>query len=177
MWPKLLLTLVLVLSIGCVTPVAPEKAENGAICMTAEMLQKTMDAACNEGYANGYQKAKAEQPVSDLKLYQDKEAIQELMDCTLCERCVTGVPDEEGDPQWSCMDRASCLLSQARDKGYLGYLVVMNFTSDKSHAIVMFPTKEDGNVFTEPWFDEIVPEPIVGKQYLNYKNIVEKVAF
>lgn len=173
-WLVCLLALFLVLALlpGCFPE--PEKADSGAICMTAESL----DAQLSASYADGYAKAKAEiVPTTSLKLYQNKEAVQELMDCTLCERCTSTVPDEEGNPDASCMDRASCLLSIARGKGYLGYIAVMNFTSDYSHAIVMFPTVDDGNVFVEPWYDKIVPTPIVGQTYIDKRNIIEKVAY
>ena len=171
-WPKLLLTLVLVLAMGCVTPVAPEKPENGAICMTPEMLQTTMDAACNEGYANGYAKAKAEVvPRADVELSLiTKAQLVAFLKADQCDRCTSSVAGE--DTSEACLDRADCLTSAARIEGWDIYGVVINF-KDGSHALVAFPT-DDGLIYVEPWTDQIVTVQL-GRVYAPAGKVVEKI--
>jgi len=172
----LLLALIIFLATfnGC-TPVASEN-EAGAICITVEKYEQ----AINDAYADGYAKAKAEQPAAPdvaLKLWKDKAQVQEFLDTDACDRCLSAVPGETAAD--SCLDRADCLLKHARDAGYDGYGVVLNFPAS-SHAIAAFPLKGGGIVYAEPWFDQIVAEPKVGEDYLanfNMKGkVIEKVA-
>ena len=176
----LLLALIILLATfnGC-TQVAPDY-EAGSICMTVDQFNKVMDEACAEGYANGYARAKAEQPAApdvSLKLWKDKAQVQEFLDTDDCDRCLSSVPGETAAD--SCLDRADCLLKHARDAGYDGYGVVLNFPAS-SHAIAAFPLKDGGIVFVEPWTDQIVATPEVGQDYLanfNMKGkVIEKVA-
>jgi hypothetical protein len=146
--------------------VAPEKVENGAICLTPEMLKSTMDSACAEGYANGYAKAKAEiAPRADVELnkWDSAEQIMAFLKNDQSDRCSSSVPGE--DPSLACLDRAESLTHACRIAGMDSYGVVMNFQGDGSHAIVAFPMKNGTVQFVEPWYDKIVPTPEVGKAY------------
>jgi len=170
----LALTIFLATFNGC-NNVAQEP-EAGAICMTVEKFNQATD----EAYANGYARAKAEQPAPPdvaLKLWKDKAQVQEFLDTDDCDRCLSAVPGETAAE--SCLDRTDCLLKHARDAGYDGYGVVLNFPAS-SHAIAAFPLKGGGIVYAEPWFDQIVAEPKVGEDYLanfNMKGkVIEKVA-
>jgi len=172
----LLLALIILLATfnGC-TQVAPDY-EAGAICMTVEKY----NAAINDAYADGYAKAKAEAtapPDVSLKLWKDKAQVQAFLDTDECDRCLSAVPGETAAD--SCLDRADCLLKHARDRGYDGYGVVLNFPAS-SHAIAAFPLKDGGIVYVEPWTDQIVATPEVGQDYLSNFNmkgkVIEKVA-
>jgi hypothetical protein len=90
---------------------------------------------------------------------------------------MSSVPDEAGDPSVACLDRATCIMNKCRDAGFYSLLVVMNFQSDTSHAIIAFPTKDLKLVFVEPMLDLIVPAPKVGEPYLNKNNIIEKIGY
>jgi len=172
----LLLALIIFLATfnGC-TQVAPDY-EAGSICMTVEKF----DQSINDAYASGYAKAKAEQPAPpdvSLKLWTSKEQVQVFLDVDECDRCLSSVPGETAAD--SCLDRAVCLLKHARDMGYDGYGVVLNFPAG-SHAIAAFPLKDGSIVYVEPWFDQIIAEPEVGQDYLSNFNmsgkVIEKVA-
>jgi hypothetical protein len=147
-------------------------------CLSVEPLK----ADCgdyNSGFAAGYQKAQSELvcpiPVKadvELKLWDSKAQIQAFLKADQCDRCLSSVPTE--GPEWACLERAECLLSASRNAGYDGYGVVMNFAS-AAHAIVAFPLKDGSLVFCEPWTDQIVPTPVVGGDYINHKNVIEKI--
>jgi hypothetical protein len=139
----------------------------------------------NSGYAAGYQQAISEQPAPPdlsphyfaLQLWKDELQIQAFLDANNCDRCMSSVPDEAGDPSVACLDRATCIMNKCRDAGFYSLLVVMNFQSDTSHAIIAFPTKDLKLVFVEPMLDLIVPAPKVGEPYLNKNNIIEKIGY
>jgi hypothetical protein len=170
----LLLFLVTGLLLGCVPPVEVENPEKGAICMTAEMLQQTMDAACAEGYANGYAKAMAEHPQdADIELSLiTRDELYTFLKTDPCDRCMSDVYDTAN----SCLARAECLLSSARSHGWDSYGVVINFegADGGAHALVAFPLKDGTLVFVEPWYDtlEVVE---VGKPYRPAHKIIEEM--
>jgi hypothetical protein len=167
-WFTLFLVMCVILAnISCMPPAAAEKPESGAICMTAEALDRQLLAA----YGDGYAKAKAEAPApADVELkifkYADLMAFLKLDDCDRC------------GSELDCLDRAECLTLSARnyDGGYDSYAVVMNFSNNSAHAIVAFPTKDRGLVFIEPRYDQVVARPEVGHFYLSLENVIEKVA-
>lgn len=168
-WTAAFLLLMLVLALSCMPP---EKPENGAICMTPEMLQKTMDQCCTEGYANGYAKAKAEVvPRADIELNLiTKAELVAFLKADQCDRCTSSVAGE--DTSEACLDRADCLTSAARIEQWDCYGVVINFKNG-SHALVAFPT-EDGLLFVEPWTDQIVSVQL-GRVYAPAGKVIEKI--
>jgi hypothetical protein len=170
-WTAAFLLLMLVLALSCMPP---ENPENGAICMTPEMLQKTMDQCCTEGYANGYAKAKAEQPKrADVELNLiTKDKLTAFLNLDQCDRCMSDVYNTAN----SCLARAECLLASARSHGWDAYGVVINFegADGGAHALVAFPLKDGTLVYVEPWYDtlEVVE---VGKPYRPAHKIIEEM--
>lgn len=169
-WTGAFLLLMLVLASCCVPIETPP--ENGAICLTPEMLQKTMDQCCTEGYANGYAKAKAEiVPRADVELNLiTKDKLAAFLKLDQCDRCTSSVAGEDTDE--ACLDRADCLTSSARNEQWDCYGVVINF-KDGSHALVAFPTS-DGLLFVEPWTDQIVTVQL-GRVYAPAGKVIEKI--
>jgi hypothetical protein len=147
-----------------------EKADSGAICMTSEMYQKTVDDAFNAGH---------EEALSEVRPYADVELnlitlpqLEAFLKADQCDRCLSNVPGE--DASGACLDRADCLTAAARIKGWDAYGVVMNF-AENSHAIVAFPLKDGTIVFVEPWYDVVVNTPTVGERYYTTDNVIEKI--
>jgi hypothetical protein len=168
-WTAAFLLLMLVLALSCMPP---EKPENGAICMTPDMLQKTMDQCCTEGYANGYAKAKAEVvPRADVELNLiTKDKLAAFLKLDQCDRCTSAVYE----PEDSCLARAECLTASARSYDWDAYGVVMNFAEGGSHAVVAFPLKDGTIVYIEPWYDTIeVVE--VGRIYRPAQKTIEEI--
>jgi hypothetical protein len=172
--PKFIIPLVLVLLCLSCLNLGSEKPDSGAICMTAEVLDRQL----TDAYASGYAKAKAEAPVPadvELQLWESPTQITAFLKEDPSDRCVSSVPGE--DASVSCLDRAQCLTKAIRDKGYDAYGVILSFQNDGSHAIVAFPMKDGTLQFVEPWFDKIVPTPEVGKPYQSDAVYVDPAIF
>ncbi len=138
---------------GCMTVASTPEANS--ICMTVDNLNRQL----SESYANGYQKAKAEaRPRADveLNLITQSQLIAFLKEDG-CDRC--GGSDD-------CLERANCLTASARTKGYDVYGVIINFAGGGAHALVAFPTSDNGIIYIEPWYDQIV-KVVVGTNYLS----------
>ena len=166
---------ILLANIGC-APVEPEKAENGAICMTAEMLKATTDGACAKGYTNGYTdgysraKAKAT-PRADVELNLiTREQLLAFLKTDQCDRCRSDVYDVAN----SCLARAECLTCSAKSHGWDSCGVVVNFEGGGTHTLVAFPLNDGTLVFVEPWYDTI-EQVEVGKSYRPAQKIVEEM--
>lgn len=168
------LLVILALTSSCMPSVEPQKAENGAICLTPEMYQRAIDAATRDGYADGYAKAKAEiAPRADVELNLiTRDKLIAFLKADQCDRCTSDVPGETEAE--SCLDRAECLLNSARNEGWDAYAVIMNFP-DGSHAIVAFPLKDGTLAFVEPWTDSIEEYVGVGKTYIPARKVIEKL--
>jgi hypothetical protein len=160
-----LLLCVVALTLACQTP-APD---SGGICMTSDAYRVAMEEAFNAGH----EEARSEiRPYADVELnlftYTDLRA---FLQADQCDRCRSVLPYEEDSV--ACLERASCLMAHARDAGYYSYAIVMNF-KDGAHVIVAFPTKDEGDVYIEPWTDLAVPKPRAGDYYINRLNLIEK---
>ncbi len=77
-----------------------------------------------------------------------------------------GTSDREYlDSQYTCVDFAADVKSNAAKEGIRSAYVIIEFRGGGGHAIVAFdPTDRDGLVFIEPQFDWEV-EPEIGKRY------------
>jgi hypothetical protein len=171
-WFTLFIVMCVILATaGCMPPVEPLKADSGAICMTAEMYQKTIDDAFNAGHEEARLEIRPRAAV-ELNLIT-LEQLKAFLKTDQCDRCESSVPTE--DASLACLDRAECLMAAARIAGWDAYGVVMNFP-EYSHAIVAFPLKNGDLAFVEPWHDVIVKTPIVGDTYYNTNNVIEKIA-
>jgi hypothetical protein len=182
-WFTLFLVMCVILAnIGCMPVETAVSPGSGTICMTAEALDRQLVDA----YADGYAKAKADAPAQadvELDLWDSPAQIMAFLKSDDCDRCQSSVPSE--GPELACLDRAECLLFSMRLNGMDGYGVIMNFQNDGAHAIVAFPMKDGTLLFVEPWLDQIVPTPEIGKPYLTdriyfqYKTsgllIIEKI--
>lgn len=161
------LVCVILANFGCMPLETPENPQNGAICMTSEMLDRQL----SDAYAAGYQKAKADAtPRADVELSLiTQEQLLAFLRSDPCDRCMSELYDAPN----SCLARASCLTSSARDNGWDCYGVILNFEQG-AHAIVAFPLKDGGIVFVEPWYDtlELVE---AGEVYRPAKKIIEEV--
>jgi hypothetical protein len=165
---------VILANIGCMPLKTADSPDSGAICMTSELYQKALDEAFNAGHEEALSETRPRADV-ELKLWKDTAQVQAFLDENQCDRCLSNVPGEDADD--SCLDRATCLMITCRSMGYQSFLVVMNFKSNTSHAIVAFPMKDGSIVFAEPWIDLVVPTPKVGEPYINNNNIVDKIGY
>jgi hypothetical protein len=171
-WFTLFLVMCTILATaGCMTIAEPLKPNSGAICMTAEMYQKTIDDAFNAGHEEARLEIRPRAAV-ELNLIT-LEQLKAFLITDQCDRCGSSVPTE--DASLACLDRADCLMAAARIAGWDAYGVVMNFKDGGAHAIVTFPLKDGTLVFVEPWHDVVVRTPVVGDTYYNTHNVIEKI--
>jgi hypothetical protein len=164
---------VILANVGCMPLKTADSPDSGAICMTAEMYQKTID----ESFNAGHEEARLEiRPRADVELNLiTLPQLQDFLKSDQCDRCQSSVPSE--DASLACLDRAECLTAAARLAKWDSYGVVLNFTGNSSHAIVAFPLKDGGIAYVEPWMDALTPTPPkVGERYYFSKDqIIEKI--